>query len=104
MSEARQAGRFPPRRAEAPSSDRRPSPKSMLGPQAPDHEQRFPNDLARHLRRALETVRENDRHLGDAEAAPPEFVRQFDLKAVAVGVHRIEVERLECAATKAFEA
>src|SRR5690349_17598230 len=50
----------------------------------------------------LRAFGENDRHFGDIETIPPEFVRQLDLKAIAMALDFFEIEGLQRATTKTF--
>src|SRR5437773_34836 len=72
------------------------------------HERHLPHrlehDRPAHLRVSLLAVAERDRHLDDAEAGPRCAVGRFDLEGVALGVDRVEVDRLEHAAAEALEA
>src|SRR5439155_8096280 len=76
--------------------------QAILQPQAPDHDECLAHDLARNLRSALKTLREDDRHFDDPHALPPEFVGQFNLKTVAVGADVMKIDRLECGTPETF--
>ncbi len=52
----------------------------------------------------MKAVSENNWNFDDAQALAPDFVGEFDLKAVTVGTNAIDVDRLERGAAKAFEA
>jgi len=80
------------------------SAKTILSPESPHHQESLLNDLPGHFRAALKTVRENDGHFRDMQSLPPDLMRHFDLKAVSIRTHILQVQRLESLFSEAFEA
>src|SRR5438046_4489582 len=81
----------------------------QLAQQGPEAERRYlpdrlEHDRPAHLRMTFLAVDEPDRHLGDAEALAERPVGRLDLEGVALGVDRLEVDRLEHGAAIALEA
>ena len=61
--------------------------EAILEKQPPDHPEGFADDAFGHFGTALEAVGKNDGHFDDFHALPPDFVGQFDLKTVTVGLN-----------------
>ena len=56
-------------------------------------QQRLGDDLARHFGLTDPPIWEDNWNLADPQAQAENAVGHFDLKCVAVGAHRIEIER-----------
>src|SRR3954447_18865674 len=65
---------------------------------------RLQRNPGRHLRVPLATFPKPDRYLLHPESRPDRPIGQLDLEAVPVGVHGVQVERLEHAPPEALEA
>src|SRR6266849_7914446 len=90
------------------SRDRSPARRSELssecGEPQPRHvHDRLEEDRAAHLRYALRSVSEPDRHLDDGEALPQGAIRPLDLEGVALRMDRLQVDSLEDTSPVALE-
>ena len=70
----------------------------------PDADEGFADNVAGHFGTALHAFGEDDGDFDDVESLPPDFVRHFDLEAVAVGADLVEVDGFEGAPAKTFVA
>jgi len=82
----------------------RPAAAGILQPEPPDHPEGLDDYVPRKLGTSLDAFGESYGRFDHFEPVAPEPVRQFNLEAVSVGMHRVEFEKLECAPTETFKA
>src|SRR3990172_9024578 len=78
--------------------------KEALDLQPPHHPHRLIDDLFGHLGNAVSAVGEDNRDFVELESIPPRFEIHLDLKRIAVGVNRIEIDAFEYFPPEALES